>query len=163
MKKLLLLSCLLFGAAGSADLSAQSTWGKVSEDQYNADVRQKLSIDTTLPDYSIYKVDAKVMGPRLASILQELCANYKRSDYHSILSRILCDQTEGLDFCTIEKMGLVNVTKSGSTITIRFKTKLGRNPLDLKKSDLLFTFIDGVSERKLVNSLFTTLSRYIKE
>ena len=103
------------------------------------------------------------MGPRLASILQELCANYKRSDYHSILSRIMCDQTEGLDYCTIEKMGLVSASKTGNTITIRFKTTLAKNPLDIKKSDLIFTFVDGVSEGKLVNSLFITISRYIKE
>ena len=162
MKKLLLLSCLLFGAAGSADLSAQSTWGTVSEDQYNADVRQKLSLDTTLPDYSVYKVDPQVMGPRLASILQELGAKYKRSDYLSTLSMIQADQIEGLDYCTIEKLGLVNVTKSGNTITIRFKTTLAKNPLDLKKSDLIMTFTDGVSENKKVNALFSNICNYMK-
>ena len=153
---------LLFGAAGLADLSAQSTWGTVSDAQYNADVRQKLSLDTTLPDYSVYKVDAKVMGPRLASILQELGAKYKRSDYLSTLSMIQADQIEGLDYCTIEKLGLVNVTKSGNTITIRFKTTLAKNPLDLKKSDLILTFIDGVSDNKKVNALFSNICNYMK-
>ena len=153
---------LLFGAAGLADLSAQSTWGTVSDDQYASDVRQKLSLDTTLPDYSVYKVDPQVMGPRLAAILQELGAKYKRSDYLSTLSLIQADQIEGLDYCTIEKLGLVNVTKSGNTITIRFKTTLAKNPLDLKKSDLIMTFIDGVSPNKKVNSLFSNICNYMK-
>lgn len=160
MKKILFTMFLLL--LGAATLSAQPS-GQSQDDQYKSEVRSKLAIDSTLPDYTTYKVDPKVMGPRLASILQELCANYKRSDYLSILSRIQSDQIEGLDFCTIEKKGLVSASKTGNTITIRFKTTLAKNPLDLKKSDLLFTFIDGVSEHKLVKSLFTTLSRYIKE
>ena len=115
-----------------------------------------------MPDYSVYKVDPQVMGPRLASILQVLGANYQRSDYLSILSKIQADQIEGLDYCTIEKLGLVNVTKTGNIITIRLKTTLAKNPLDIKKSDLIFTFADGVSENKRVNSLFVNICNYIK-
>lgn len=163
MKQLFISLLLLLGAAGAANLSAQSTWTTTNEAQYKSDIRQKLNLDYSMPDYTTHKIDPKLMGPRLASILQELCANYKRSDYLSILSRIQSDQIEGLDYCTIEKLGLVSASKTDNTITIRFKTTLVKNPLDLKKSDLLFTFIDGVSENKLVNSLFTTLSRYIKE
>ena len=91
MKHFFFLLFLLLGA-GSADLSAQTTWSTVSDDQYASDICQKLSIDTTLPDYSVYKVDPQVMGPRLASILQELGAKYKRSDYLSILSMIQAEQ-----------------------------------------------------------------------
>lgn len=158
MKKILLFLFLLI----SANMFSQSTWGSPSDDQYASDVRQKLSLDTTLPDYSVYKIDPQVMGPRLASILQELGAKYKRSDYLSILSMIQADQIEGLDYCTIEKLGLVNVTKSGNTITIRFKTTLAKNPLDLKKSDLIMTFTDGVSPNKKVNSLFSSICNYMK-
>ena len=131
-------------------------------DEYKNEVRQKLSLDTTLPDYSVYKVDAKEMGPRLAAILQELGAKYKRSDYLSALSMIQAEQIEGLDYCTIVKLGLVNVTKTGNTITIRFKTTLAKNPLDLKKSDLIMTFVDGVSENKKVNALFSNICNYMK-
>ena len=152
----------MFLLLGAATLSAQPS-GQSQDDQYKSEVRSKLSLDTTLPDYTIHKIDPQVMGPRLASILQELCANYKRTDYLSILSKIQSDQIEGLDYCTIEKMGLVNVSKTSNTMIIRFKTTLAHNPLDIKKSDLIFTFVDGVSEHKLVNSLFLTLSRYIKE
>ena len=158
MKKILLFLFLLI----SANMFSQSTWGNTSDDQYNAEVRQKLNLDYSMPDYSVYKVDPQVMGPRLASILQELGAKYKRSDYLSTLSMIQADQIEGLDYCTIEKLGLVNVTKSGNTITIRFKTTLAKNPLDLKKSDLIMTFIDGVSPSKKVNALFSNICNYMK-
>ena len=159
----LLLLFLLLGAAGSVSVSAQSTWGSPSDDQYNSEARQKLNLDYSMPDYHTGKIDPKVMGPRLASILQELVAKYKRSDYLSILSMIQADQIEGLDYCTIEKLGLENVTKSGNTISIRFKTTLVKNPLNIKKSDLTISFVDDVSESKYANSLFMTISKYLKE
>ncbi len=159
MKHILITLLLLLGAA---NLSAKSSWSTTNEEQYNSEIRQELNLDYTLPDYSIHKVDPKVMGPRLAAILQELRAKYKQGSYLSMLSSIQGDQIEGLDYCTIEKMGLVNVTKTGNTITIRFKTTLGSNPLDLKKSDLIFTFVDGVSENKRVNSLFAKICNYIR-
>lgn len=162
MKQILLLLFLLLGAAGTVSVSAQSTCGNTSDDQYNTEVRQKLNLDYSMPDYHTGKIDPKVMGPRLASILQELVAKYKRSDYLSILSMIQADQIEGLDYCTIEKLVLENVTKSGNTITIRFKTTLAKNPLGLKKSDLILTFIDGVSPNKQVNSLFSNICNYMK-
>ena len=162
MKQILLLLFLLLGAAGTVSVSAQSTWGNTSDDQYNSEVRQKLNLDYSMPDYQTSKIDPKVMGPRLASILQELVAKYKRSDYFSILSMIQADQIEGLDYCTIEKLVFENVTKSGYTITIRFKTTLAKNPLGLKKSNINLTFIEGVSPNKQVNSLFSNICNYMK-
>ena len=162
MKQTLLLLFLLLGAAGSVSVSAQSTWGSPSDDQYNSEVRQKLNLDYSMPDYQTGKINPKVMGSRLASILQELVAKYKRSDYLSILSMIQADQIEDLDYCTIEKLRLENVTKSSNTITIRFKTTLAKNPLGLKKSNINLTFIEGVSPNKQVNSLFSNICNYMK-
>jgi hypothetical protein len=65
MKKILFTMFLLLGAA---TLSAQPL-GQSQDDQYKSEVRSRLALDTTLPDYTTYKVDPKVMGPRLASIL----------------------------------------------------------------------------------------------
>lgn len=162
MKQILLLLFLLLGAAGTVSVSAQSTWGNTSDDQYNSEVRQKLNLDYSMPDYQTGKINPKVMGSRLASILQELVAKYKRSDYLSILSMIQADQIEDLDYCTIEKLRLENVTKSSNTITIRFKTTLAKNPLGLKKSNINLTFIEGVSPNKQVNSLFSNICNYMK-
>ena len=160
MKHLLITICLLLGAT---TLSAQPSADQDQQALYNAEVRSKLALDYSVPDYKTNKISPKVMGPRLATLLEELCAKYKHSDILSILSRIQSDQIDGLDYCTIEEMKLKEVSKSGNTIIIRFVTKLGNNPLNIKKSNLVFTFVDGVSEHKLVNSLFTSLSRYIRE
>ena len=161
MKQFLITMFLLIGA-GAANLSAQSTWTTTNEAQYKSDIRQKLNLDYSMPDYTTSKVNPKVMGPRLASILQELCAKYKQDSFLSLLSMIQCDQIEGLNYCRIEKMNFESVSKMGDTITIRFNTSLAKNPLDLKKSDLIFTFVDGVSGNKRVNSLFANICSYLK-
>ena len=160
MKKLLFTFFLLLIALSSF---AQPGADQDQQALYNAEVRSKLALDYSMPDYNTSKISSKVMGPRLATLLEELCAKYKYSDILSILSRIQSNQIDGLDYCTIEEMQLKAVSKSGNTITILFNTKLDRNPLNIKKSNLVFTFINGVSEHKLVNSLFTSLSRYIKD
>lgn len=162
MKHILITLLLLLGAAESVPVSAQSTWGTVSDDQYKSEVRQKLNLDYTMPDYTTNKIDSKLMGPRLATILQELCAKYKQDGFLSSLSMIQCNQIEGLDYCTIEKMSLESVSKTGNTISIHFKTTLAKNPLDLKKSDLILAFVDGVSENKKVNSLLSNICNYMK-
>jgi hypothetical protein len=159
MKKILLFLFLLI----SANMFSQSTWGSPSDDQYNAEVRQTLNLDYSMPDYHTGKIDPKVMGPRLAMLLEELCSKYKESVNNSYLSTIQCQQIEGLDYCTIKEMKLEDVSKSGNAIIIRFKTTLNKNPLNIKKSDLKITFIDGVSDIKYANSLFMTISKYLKE
>ena len=162
MKQILLLLFLLLGTAGTVSVSAQSTWGNTSDDQYNTEVRQTLNLDYSMPDYHTGKIDPKVMGPRLAMLLEELCSKYKESVNNSYLSTIQCQQIEGLDYCTIKEMKLEDVSKTGNTITIRFKTTLDKNPLNIKKSDLTISFVDGVSESKYANSLFMTISKYLK-
>ena len=159
MKQLLRTMLFLLGAT---IISAQSTSKSSLDSAQIAEYRAKIALDYTMPDYSIHKIDPKVMGPRLAAILQELSAKYKQGNYFSMLSSIQSDQIEGLDYCTIEKMGLVDVTKTGNTITIRFKTTLAKNPLDIKKSDLILTFVDGVSDKKNINDLFVNISNYLK-
>ena len=163
MKQIFITLLLLLGAAESVPVSAQSTWGAPSDDQYNAEVRQTLNLDYSMPDYHTGKIDPKVMGPRLALLLQELCTKYKESVNNSYLSTIQCQQIEGLDYCTIKDMKLEDVSKTGNTITIRFKTTLDKNPLNIKKSDLTISFVDGVSDIKYANSLFMTIRKYLKE
>ena len=161
MKQILLLLFLLLGA-GAANLSAQSTWTTTNEAKYKSDIRQKLNLDYSMPDYATSKVNPKIIGPRLATILQELCTKYNQDSFLSLLSMIQCDQIEGLNYCRIEKMNLESVSKTGNTIIIRFKTILAKNPLGLKKSDLILTFVDGVSGNKRANSLFANISNYIR-
>ncbi len=52
-----------------------------SQELYNAKVRESLALDYSMPDYSVRKIDVKVMGPRLASILTTLNEVYKQETY----------------------------------------------------------------------------------
>lgn len=55
---------------GAANLSALSFWTITNEDQYKSDIRQKLNLDYSMPDYSVIKIDERKMGFHLANILR---------------------------------------------------------------------------------------------
>ena len=143
-------------------LSAQRVT-TTSEAERNEIAKKTLALDYSMPDYSIKKIDAKVMGAHLANILESLCANYKQPQYLGSLSAIQSNQVEGLNYGRVKSMKLENVTKTGNELTIRFNTTLEPNNLNLKKSQLIFHFIGGASEDVATNDFFCTLCRYIKE
>lgn len=128
-----------------------------------AKYREAIGLDYSMPDYSIKKIDANVMGPRLAKILESLCANYTQYRYLNSLSLKQNKQVEGLNHGSIKTMKLEDVTKTGNELTIRFNTILEPSNLNLKKSQLVFHFVDGVSEDSATNDFFCTLCKYIKE
>lgn len=79
MKKLILLSLLML-TAGS--MSAQ-TYSQ-GEDPKVIEMRQKIGIDYSVPDYNVRKPDAKVMGWRLAKMLIKLEKNYQQGTYNPL-------------------------------------------------------------------------------
>ena len=66
-------------------------------------------------------------------------------------------------YCAVKKVKLNKVVKQGNVITITLDTDLAENAKKLKKAQLTFTFIDGVSEDTATNDFFTNVFRYIKE
>ena len=88
----------------------------------------------------ITKISPKLMGPRLAKILETICDTYQQYTNLSVLSVIQSRQVEGLNFCRIKKMKLDKVTKHGNEIMICFNTTLESNNLNLKKSQIVFQF-----------------------
>ncbi len=157
-----LLCCLLLW--GVADLHAQANWAisHVTEEQYQQEIREKLALDYSMPDYTTRKIDAEVIGPRLSSLLHGLLDNYQHANYLSMLSSIQCEQIDGLNYCTIEDIRLKEVSKSDNKITVHFNTTLAQNSRGIKKSDLLISFIDGVATNKTVNDLFAYICNYLK-
>lgn len=154
MTILLLMATVMVSAQGVS----------TSSDAERKEIAKKtLALDYSMPDYSIKKIDAKVMGSRLAKILESLCINYTQPRYLSSLSLIQSKQVEGLNYGSIKSMKLENVTKTGNELTIRFNTILEPNSLNIKKSQLVFHFVDGVSEDTATNDFFCSLCRYIKE
>ena len=65
-------------------MSAQST--PQSEDPKVIEMREKIGIDYTVPDYDVKKPDAKVMGWRLAKMLIKLEQNYQQGMYNRMLA-----------------------------------------------------------------------------
>lgn len=162
MKKILFTFLLLFGALSVFAQSQQTKPTSVHE-QYLAEVREKLAMDYSMPDYTIDKIDEKVIGPRLAAILERLNKTYHERGNLDLLNMIQTSQIEGLSYARIKELEFDEVKKIGNVITISYKTSLESNNAGKKKSTLIFNFKDGVSDDELTNQFFCSIGRYIKE
>ena len=149
----------------AVSLPAQSTNTSASnaKAQYETQVRETLALDYSMPDYSINKINAKVIGPRLAAILEAVNENYQQPKYLSRLSLMQKSQLEDVSYCSVKKMKLKKVEKLGNAITITYETILEPNTQDIRKSQLVFRFVDGISESSSVNDFFCGICRYIIE
>lgn len=164
MKKILLSLCLLLSSL-LASAQYSNTSFEQSDEAKKQELRQQIGLDYSMPDYSVKKIDESVIGPRLAKILTRLLDTYKQPLYNQFLAMIRSQVAEdpNLQYVHVEKMKLLNISKAGNTITIRFNTftkDKNRGKLDY---DLDFTFVDGLSEDKTVNDLFSNIGRYIKD
>lgn len=158
MKKLLLITLLM---VFTLNISAQTT--QHSEDARTVELRQELGIDYSMPDFSTSKIDGKVIGERLAKLLQQLQEKYDSSVLNQYISLIQCEQIENLNYATVEKLHITRISKVDDVITIEAKTKLSNNTAKVKNAKLTFVFDKGVSESTSVNDLFKDLARCIKE
>ena len=160
MKKLILL-CLLMLATGS--MAAQTT--SQGEDEKVIEMRQKIGIDYTVPDYDVRKPDVKVMGWRLAKMLIKLEKNYQQGAYNSILARIRSEVLEDprIRYVAVNKMKILRAQKVGDVITIRISTSSKNETLGKLNHEFEIKFDKGVSGNDTANQLFSELSRYIKE
>lgn len=151
----------------SATLSAQSHQPSDIRPQTSdrmAAYREAIGLDMTVPDFSTKKIDAKVMGTRLAGILEYLLENYTQETYERLLTRMLGEQVEELKqaYFNIKKMRFVSASKKGIELSILMKVWPDKNTKDVKQVDLTIHFIDGVSESQSANELFSYMSRYVQ-
>ena len=160
MQTILLTLFLLLGAAS---LSAQTVAETDKQSLYNAELREKIGLDYSMPDYTIDKIDEKVIGPRLAAILTRFNKTYHERGNLDLLNMIQTSQIEGLSYARIKELEFDEVKKTGNVITISYNTSLESNNAGKKKATLTFNFKDGVSDDKLTNQFFCSISRYIKE
>ena len=116
-----------------------------------------------MPDFSTSKIDGKVIGERLAKLLQQLQSKYDSSVLNQYISLIQCEQIENPNYATVEKLHITRISKVDDVITIEAKTKLSNNAAKVKNAKLTFVFDKGVSESTSVNDLFKYLGRYINE
>ena len=151
----------------STTLSAQSHQPsdiRLQTSDRMAAYREAIGLDMTVPDFETKKIDAKVMGTRLAGILEYLLENYTQGTYEKLLTRMLGEQVEELKqaYFNIKKMKFVSATKKGNELTILMKVWPEQNVRDVKQADLTVHFIDGVSESQSANELFSYMSRYVQ-
>jgi len=161
MKTFILTFLLLLS---TVSLSAQWRSTKLSEEEKRAEYREKIGIDMSVPDFETKKIDAKVMGPHLANILTFLMKNYQQGFYVSQLKDIASEQNKALEYVYLEikKLSFVYAVKKGDELAIMMKLQLHKNSSGSKQTNLLFYFIDGVSEDNKTNVLFSTISRYVQ-
>lgn len=129
-----------------------------------AEYRERIGIDMTVPDFETKKIDAKVMGTRLAGILEFLLETYTQGTYSRLIAQMIGEQVEELKqaYFNIKKMKFVSAAKKGNELTILMKVWPDKNTRDVKQADLTIHFIDGVSESQSANELFTYMSRYVQ-
>ena len=107
-------------------VSAQGLKTNVDEDR-KTEVRKTLALDYTMPDYSISKVNAKVMGQRLADIMNKFQEMTQSQTMMGTISVIQAQQIDGMIYCAVKKVKLNKVVKQDNTITIIYDTELYEN------------------------------------
>ncbi len=160
MKKTLLLFSLLLMVCGVA---AQST-GQIDEKKM-MDYRETIGLDYSMSDFDTNKINAKVIGSRLARLLYSLEVNYTQGYYNRTLASILAEQLEtpAYQFVSVTKIKTQKITKIGDEITILLKTTFTSPDLGKQNTILTLRFFQGISDSHFVNSLFYTLGNYLKE
>ena len=161
MKKQLLILLLLFIGTMNA-FSQLRTVGTDSE--RNAEYKKTIGLDTTVPDFNTNKIDAQVLGPRLANLLNYLLENYHEESYELQLAQILGKQNEDLQhlYYKIKKMQFANASKQGNIIAVTMNVWLDKKRTGVNQTDLIFRFVDGVSDDQATNALFSYMSRYVE-
>lgn len=143
-------------------VSAQGLKTTVNEDR-KAEIRKTMALDYSMPDYSTSKVNEKVIGHRLADILNKFQEMSLSQTVLGTLSVIQAQQVDGMIYCRVKKIKLHDVAKQGDKITITYDTELDKNQKNLKKAQLVFKFVDGLSDDMATNDIFTNVCRYIRE
>lgn len=161
MKKLIFLLFMLFCSLGA---SAQLSVGGQTDSARMAEMREKIGIDYSMPDFDTKKIDGKVIGARLAKILEFLQKNYTQGTYNRQLANIRFEATEDpkVRFLGVDKIKIDRITKTGNVVVIRVNTSSKNESKEKLMHEFDMVFERGVSKSEKVNSLFLDVSRYIK-
>ena len=160
MKHILITILLLLGAT---NIFAQSDANTRKDSLYRQEVREMIALDYSMPDYSVKKIDESKLGSRLASLLRYLEENQKNGYINPWIASVVKEQNESLreKYIEVEKLKLVSVSKAGDVISIKYKASLSAKIDNSEPVFLIIHFLDGVSESKNVNDLFSYISRYV--
>ena len=148
----------------SLTMSAQLRTGYQTDSVKNAEYREKIAIDMSVPDFETKKINEKVMGKHLASLLVFLLENYHPGTYNQQILEMVKEQNEAFEkhYFNIKKMEFVGAKKTGNEIKIYMKVWPTKNSANAKKLDLTIHFKDGIGDNRHVNELFSNISRYVQ-
>ena len=129
-----------------------------------AEYREKIGLDYSMPDYSVVSIDENKMGARLANLLRFYEEVKEQSIYSRMLNKILGEQNEEFEnyYIEVKKQKLIKVEKVADEITISYKLWLYKNSKNIKQADVSFHFKDGISESQTVNEMFSNMSHYVQ-
>ena len=130
----------------------------------NAEYREKIGLDMSMPDFETKKIDGKVMGSRLAGILEFLLENYHQGTYEKQITSMVKEQNEALEkvYFNIKKLKFVSAKKSGDDITIVMRVWSDKNEAKVKQADFTIHFKDGITNSLSSNDMFSSMSRYVQ-
>ena len=153
---------ILFFAIGVSVSYAQTSPATPQAEQYKSELREKLQLDYSMPDFSTSKLDPKIIGDRLSKMLRKLQDNSRDPFYKSKLSHIVCEQNPNLKYVTVDKLSIKNISKSGHVMTIKANAMLDKMTAGVKKAEIVMSFDNGVSNSQTINELFSYLGRYCR-
>ena len=161
MKKLLFVIMMLVCTVGAA---AQVPSNVETDSVRIAEYREQIGLDMSVPDFQVKKIDEAKMGTRLANLLRYFEENYSQGFYIRRITSVLREQYEEFEnvYPEVTKIKLESVSKMGNEITVKYKIWLGDNPKKIKLTLVTFHFIDGVSKSRIVNEMFSYMSRYVQ-
>ena len=142
-------------------ISAQTS--QQSEEARIAELRQKIGIDYSMPDFNTSRINGKVIGKRLAKMLQKLQDQALDYVWSSRIAGIICEHSGKLQYAILEKFSIKNISKQGDVMTIKANAKLKKNIANIDKYEMIMVFDKGVSESIFVNDLFIDLNKYLKD
>ena len=158
MKHIIILSLLMLTAV-SIPANAIERCG----DTEVSELRQKIGLDYSMPDYSVKKIDERVIGSRLAFILNHIVNHNMENNHNTMLSSLLRKQNENLRYVSPKKVKVKEIIKQDNKINILLKIWLQPNGENLYIIDVPITFIDGISGSDAANRLFMIINRLYKE
>ena len=115
-----------------------------------------------MPDFDTNRIDGKVIGTRLASILNYLNNHNNEFAIRSQLAIILRNQEPDLQYAIIEKVKTKTIRKMGHEISVVIELTIGKNPLGVKCPRVTLRFVDGLSDNDSENDLFRYICRYLQ-
>lgn len=154
---IMMLGCTV-GAVAQVRANVEADSARIAENL------EQIGLDMSVPDFEVKKIDDAKMGTRLANLLRYFEENYSQGSYSRWIISVLREQNDDFEniYPEVTKIKLEIASKTGNEIAVKYKIWLGENPKQIKQTLISFHFVDGVSESKTTNEMFSYMSRYVQ-